>query len=227
MGKRKYTTSAATTAQRRKAAWKHGQNAATALTQTVHPCRRDLCPLNRVNADGTSLCEGSEPTTSAPGATEGFDRCETRRVVEGSGKQLEACVVELAINPDVRRRYLEALDGNPDGLREQTATFFAAMANLTERELAELQREGGVISFPIFSKDGDEVGSGTKVNPRVEPLQKFLEMLGMTAAQQAITPKSAGEKNRDDGIGATLDFYTRRAALAGPPMKVVKGEAEP
>lgn len=225
MGKRKYTTSAATTAQRRKAAWKHGQNARTALTQTVHPCRRDLCPLNRVSDDGTSLCAGSEPTAAAPGAAldvgSGFDRCETRRVVEGSGKQLEACVVELAINPDVRKRYLEALEGNPDGLREQTATFFAAMANLTEREMAELLREGGVISFPIFSKDGDEVGTGTKVNPRVEPLQKFLEMLGMTAAQQAITPKSAGEKKRDDGIGATLDFYTRRAALAGPPMKRV------
>lgn len=220
MGKRKYTTSAATTAQRRKAAWKHGQHAATALTQTVHPCRRDLCPLNRMSGDGTSGCAGAEPASVAAEAVEGFDRCETRRLVEGGGKALEACVVELVINPDTRRRYLEALEGNPDGLREQTATFFAAMANLSEGELAQLQREGLAISFPIFSKDGDEVGTGTKVNPRVEPLQKFLEMLGITAPQQAITPKSAGEKKRDDGIGASLDFYARRAALAAGAKRV-------
>lgn len=221
MGKRKYTTSAATTAQRRKAAWKHGQNAATVLTQTVHPCRRDLCPLNRVSDDGTSKYGGAEVSGAViDELADGFDRCNTRQLVQESGKELEACVVELVINPDVRKRYLEALEGNLDGLREQTATFFAAMASLSQDELAALQSEGLAVKFDIFGKDGTLAGTGTKVNPRAEPLLKFLENLGMTASQQAITPKSAGEKKRDDGIGATLDFYTRRAALAAGPKPV-------
>jgi hypothetical protein len=202
VGKRKYTRSAKTDAQRRGAAFKHGQYAATALTRTVHPCKRSLCPLSGENGDG-------------------FDGCATRKGVEEQGRVLEACIVELVINPETRQRYLRALqDGDLEGLQESAATFFAAMSGLSASELAKVQREGLAIDYEIFNKDGDNVGTGVKVNPRVEPLQKFLEMLGLTAAQHAITPKSAGEKKRDDGIGNTLDFYARRAALAAGPKLV-------
>ena len=199
--RRTYTMSPVAKAQRRAAAWKHGQRAATVLTQTVPPCKKSLCPLTDETERG---------------------RCLIKRNMDEQGKPLEICPVQLSVNPDTRQAFMAAMDtGDLTGLREITATLFAGMTNLSQDELAKVMRDGLAIDFDVYNKDGDVVGSGKKVNPAIEPLLKILEMLGVTAPQQAITPKSAGEKTRDGGIGATLDFYARRAALAGPPMKRV------
>lgn len=199
MSKRPYTMSAKALARSRGAAWKHGQYAATALTQSVPPCKKSLCPLTDENERGC---------------------CAIKRNMDQQGKVLEACPLQLTVNPETRKAFVEAMgSGDLAGMQELVATLFAGLMNLSQDEMAKVLRDGLAIDFDIYNKDGDVVGSGKKVNPAIDPLLKILDSLGVTAAQQAITPKSAGEKKRDDGIGATLDFYARRAALAGPPMK--------
>lgn len=199
MSKRKYTMSAKAKAQRRSAAWKHGQRAATALTQSVPPCKKSLCPL-----------EGDEK-----------GNCSIKRAMEAKDKSMEVCPLPLAVNADTRRAYLTALqNGDFGGLQEMVATLFAGMFGFAMEEFGRLSDEGGSITFDIFGPDGEKA-QGTKVNPRYEPFLKLLEVLGITASQQAITPKSQGEKKRDDGIGNAMDFYRRRAALAGGGLKVI------
>lgn len=198
VSKRSYTMSPKAKAQRKGAAWKHGQRAATALTQAVPPCKRSTCPL-----------EGDEK-----------GNCSIKRMADEKEKVIEVCPLPIAIDASTRKAFLDALqNGDLTGLQELVATLFAGMYGFAISEFGELSREGGAISFDIFGPDGNTV-TGTKVNPRYEPFLKLMDVLGITAGQQAITPKSAGEKKRDDGIGATLDFYSRRAALAAGPKPV-------
>lgn len=190
--RRKYTLSPAALAQRRAAAWKTGEHATTALRQAVPPCSRKHCPMS-----GDDL-----------------HNCSVKRQVEASGSALDVCPVRLVADPVTRDRYLTAIrDGKVEGLAELTATTLAGMAHLATSELAKIQDEGLAIPFTVYGPDGSPM-DGVKPNPRATPTLQLLDMLGMTASQQAITPKSQGERKRDEGLTGLAELLVRRRQLA-------------
>lgn len=198
--------SAAALDQRRAAPWQHGQNARSTLTQIVHPCKPGLCPIENPDERG---------------------HCVIKRSFAREQRNLEACPVPIVSNEETRKRIQAAIEkGDGHAMADLQAGLLAQLHDLTASELGKLSEEGLSIESPIVGKNAagetEVVGYTSRVNPRAEPVTKFIEQLGATAAQQAITPKAAGEKKRDDGIGHALDFYARRAALAGPPMKRVE-----
>lgn len=172
------------------------------LTQTVPPCKPSLCPLTDPEQKG---------------------RCQIKRDMETANRSLEVCPVQLVVNEATRAKLLKAIEsGDPTQAQDLIATLMAGMHELAGSQLAEVMREGLSVDVDVFGSDGERVGSTVKVNPRAEPMLKLLEMVGATAAQQAITPKASGERKRDEGIGKALDFYKRRRELAaatfgGPP----------
>ena len=185
--------SPAARAQRRAAAWKHGQNAATAIAQAIPPCKRSTCPM-------------TDPAEKA--------NCSIKRQVEASGSALAACPVQLVFAPDVRERYVAAIEsGETKGLAELAGTALAAMQQLAGQELAKVQGEGLAVEAPVFSPEG-EMLTTLRTNPRAEPLLKLLDMLGFSAQHQAITPRARAERSADEGIGSIADFLQKRRQLA-------------
>ena len=182
-------------AQRRGAAWKHGERAATPLRRAIHPCREDLCPM------------------SYP--------CALREKVAAAGGALEACLLELAISDDLREGYRRALaEGDLTGLRVLVADTLASMAGVHQREMLSIILEGGFATkAPVFSKDGEEIGSRLIQNPRAIPFLELSKLLGLSADQQAVTPKSRGETERDISAAKHLDWM-RNFAAALPPAPV-------
>lgn len=185
--------SAAARAQRRAAAWKTGQYAATAVAQAFPPCKRSTCPM-------------TDPNEKA--------NCAIKRQVESDGSALAACPVALVYSPDVRERYVAAIEnGEARGLAELAGTALAAMQQLAGQELAKVQTEGLAVEAEIFGPDGDTLRQ-LRANPRAEPLLKLLDMLGFSATHQAITPRATAERKADEGIGSIADFLQRRRQLA-------------
>jgi len=175
-------------AQRRTAAWKHGGRAATALRQSVHPCRESSCPL----ADDDS---------------EGYP-CTMRRGLEDQGAAMEVCLPRLAIDPKVRDAYLDALRGDERGLQPLIADVMAAQAQLHVQELGKLLAKGFELPVHAVTKDGailtDEDGEPvvikTVVNPAAIPTLKLAELMGYTAQAQAIGPAYDAKQRRDNGF---------------------------
>lgn len=194
--------SAAARAQRRAAAWKTGQYAATAVAQAFPPCKRSTCPMTE-NEKGN---------------------CAIKRQVEADGSALAACPVALVYAPDVRERYVAAIEsGEARGLAELAGTALAAMQQLAGQELAKVQTEGLAVEAEIFGPDGDALRQ-LRANPRAEPLLKLLDMLGYSATHQAITPRATAERKADEGIGSIADFLQRRRQLAA--AAALEGEAD-
>jgi hypothetical protein len=168
-------------AQRRAAALKHGEYAQTALGQALPPCK---------------------PATCLNGGT---GTCDLKKAVEQSGGGLSACLVSLG-HETTLHAYLEALrTGGLQGLQELTAASLAGQAILGHAELAKLLTEGLVIDQPIVGRTEDGgtavLGHRPAENPRAANTFRLLQQLGHTAADQVLTPKSRGEKNRDEGLG--------------------------
>ena len=188
-------------AQRRAAAVKTGEHAATALGQALPPCKPAVCPN-----DGTGTCD-------------------VKRAVESRGGGLSACLVSLG-HHDVMRAYLAAIEtGDLKGLAELAATSMAGQLALAHGELSALMHEGLVVNVPIVGRnaDGDlEVVAERPVeNPRAANTFQLLRQLGHTAADQAITPRSSGERERDQGLG-----LAGRAAWVSQMRKGLAGEGE-
>jgi hypothetical protein len=168
-------------AQRRAAAVKTGQHATTALGQALPPCKPAVCPNG------------------------GTGTCDIKRAVEARGGGLSACLVSLG-HHDVMQAYLSAIQtGNLDGLAELAATSMAGQLALAQGELSALLQEGLVSQVPVVGRnaDGDlEVVAERPIeNPRAANTFQLLRQLGHTAADQAITPRSSGERERDQGLG--------------------------
>jgi hypothetical protein len=168
-------------AQRRAAAVKTGEYAATALGQALPPCKPAVCPNG------------------------GTGTCDVKRAVEARGAGLSACLVSLG-HQDVMKAYLAAIQtGDLDGLAELAATSMAGQLALAQGELSVLLQEGLVVNVPVIGRntEGDlEVVAERPVeNPRAANTLALLRQLGHTAADQAITPKSSGERERDRGLG--------------------------
>lgn len=188
-------------AQRRAAAVKTGEYATTALGQALPPCKPAVCPNDR---KGT---------------------CDVKRAVESRGAGLSACLVSLG-HHDIMEKYLTALQtGDLNGLAELAATSMAGQLALAHGELAALMNEGLVVQVPIVGRnaDGDlEVVAERPVeNPRAANTFQLLRQLGHTAADQAITPKSSGERDRDKGLG-----LAGRAAWVNQMRRDLAGESE-
>jgi hypothetical protein len=185
-------------AQRRAAPLKTGEHAQTALGQALPPCKPAVCP------------------------NDGKGTCEVKTAVEKAGGGLSSCLVSLG-HQDTIAAFAQAIEnGDIKGLRDLTAASLAGQTVLAHSQLQELIREGLVVDFPIIGKNQDGeveiVGSRPVENPRAAQTLKLLQQLGHTAQDQAITPKSQGERNRDEGLGQAghAAFITRmRQQLAG------------
>ena len=168
-------------AQRRAAAVKTGEYATTALGQALPPCKPAVCP------------------------NKGTGTCDVKRAVESRGGGLSACLVSLG-HHDVMQAYLAAIQtGDLKGLAELAATSMAGQLALAHGELSALMHEGLVVQVPIVGRnaEGDlEVVAERPVeNPRAANTFQLLRQLGHTAADQAITPRSSGERESDQGLG--------------------------
>jgi hypothetical protein len=186
-------------AQRRAAAVKTGQYATSALAQALPPCKPAVCP------------------------NDGKGTCDVKRAVEARGGGLSACLVSLG-HQDVMQAYLTAIQtGDLAGLAELAATSMAGQLALAQGELVALLQEGLVAQVPVVGRnaDGDlEVVAERPIeNPRAANTFQLLRQLGHTAADQAITPRSSGERERDQGLG-----LAGRAAWVSQMRKGLAGE---
>ncbi|HBL30578.1 MAG TPA: hypothetical protein DD490_27400 [Acidobacteria bacterium] len=168
-------------AQRKAAAVKTGQYATTALAQALPPCKPGVCPNG------------------------GTGTCDVKRAVEARGAGLSACLVSLG-HQEVMAKYLTAIQtGDTKGLAELAATSMAGQLALAHDQLNLLLQEGLVVSFPIVGRnaegDLEVIAERPAENPRAANTFQLLRQLGHTAADQAITPKSNGERERDHGLG--------------------------
>jgi hypothetical protein len=168
-------------AQRRAAAVKTGEYATTALGQTLPPCKPAVCPNG------------------------GTGTCDIKTAIESRGAGLSTCLVSLG-HQEVRTAYLKAVQtGDLEGIHELAATSLAGQLALAQGELAVLLQEGLVVQVPVVARnaEGDlEVIAERPVeNPRAANTLALLRQLGHTAGDQAVTPKSSGERDRDRGLG--------------------------
>jgi hypothetical protein len=168
-------------AQRRAAAVKTGEHATTALAQALPPCKPSVCP------------NGGKGT------------CDVKQAIEARGAGLSACLVSLG-HQDVMQAYLNALrTGDLAGLEELAATSLAGQLALAQGELTVLLQEGLVVQVPIVGRNAEGelevVAERPTENPRAANTLALLRQLGHTAADQAITPKASGERDRDRGLG--------------------------
>jgi hypothetical protein len=168
-------------AQRRAAAVKTGEYATLALAQALPPCKPAVCPNG------------------------GTGTCDVKRAVEAQGGGLSACLASLGQH-EVMQKYLAAIQsGDLSGIAELAATSLGGQVTLAHGELAVLMQEGLVVQVPIVGRNADgelEVVAERPVeNPRAANTFQLLRQLGHTAADQAITPKASGERERDHGLG--------------------------
>ncbi len=181
-------------AQRRGAAWKTGQHAESSLG-SLPPCKPSLCPLGE----------------------DGFP-CDLRDKRTEQGKPTERCAPQLLVDPQMHAAFLRAREtGDPGELSPIYALLMASMTQLSMMELQNLSKEGGFsITEEYLSKDGDVLTKSVE-NPRGRGALKLLEMVGATADQQGLTPKSRSQANRDDSVADLFTFLgsTRKALNDG------------
>jgi len=189
-GRPKGPCNAAELAQRRTAAWKHGQRASSVLRQTIPPCNAKHCHLE-------------------------FP-CEIRRLKEERGKVPEVCLVKVAVDEAAFKAYRDAMEGDPEALREMTAQSLAGLHQVLGDATVELIGNGGAtVEHEILNKDGDVLGTHTRAHPNVDSVVKLAQVLGVTGKDQQVTPKSRGDSDRDDRLIDIAGFMAaKRAAQA-------------
>ncbi len=141
--------------------------------------------------------------------------CALKDQVDGAGGALEACLPDLVSHPEIAAKWKRALEtGDVAGLQDFVASSLGGLSVLQNRELIKILKDGLAIEETLYSKDGDELGSRTVANPAAKPFLELTRLLGLTAPDQRLTPKSQDQAARDQGIGALVDFMTdRRRAL--------------
>ncbi len=130
--------------------------------------------------------------------------------VEARGGAMETCLPRLKLDPHIEAAYRQALvDGDDQALRALVVQSVAGLHGLHFQELAQVVTEGLAIEEDLYGKDGDLLGTRKVANPRAYSLLELGKQLGLTADQQAITPKSRGETQRDVSVSKTLDHVRR------------------
>jgi hypothetical protein len=181
-------------AQRQSAAVKTGEHSRRLLGAALPPCKTAVCPEEAQGGQGYP--------------------CDVKKGVEARGGGLAVCLVHLG-QADVAARFRDAIvEGRTERLAELRSLSLAAYQALEHGELEKLLAEGLTIDRPIvgFDEAGPKVLDHIVVaNPRAENLIRVSKLLGNTADDQVITPKSRGEKAANDGVGQ----MGRAAWLAG------------
>lgn len=179
-------------AQRRAAAWKTGKHAESSLGPMV-PCKRSVCPLGE----------------------EGYP-CDLKTKADAAGGITERCAPAGMVDPAVHAAYKRALENqDPSELAPLQALFLSSMSGLASSQLKALMEEGGfAIDQEFVTKDGD-ILNRLEENPRGKNTLKLLEMLGATADQQQLTPKSKKEGDRDEGAANLFAFLGRSRKALG------------
>lgn len=176
--------SPAAKAQRRTAALRTGEHAATPTRRTLPACRKATCP---------GQC---------------FP-CSLRSDAASRGLALEVCPVALVADSARRDAYLKALaDNDRSAIRPLVASKLGLLDQLAEKELDKLADEGLVSEQELFGGDGEALVRKVE-NPRAKPLFAVLGLLGVDAREQLATPKAASEAKKDEAIGSAASLLDR------------------
>lgn len=192
--KRAYTLSAAAISQRRTAAVKHGRHRRPEAPAVAVPCRADRCPVE-------------------------FP-CALRQQLLARGTPVEACVLmPITVDPATRDRYLRALNGDGDALREPMAELLAGTEHLTRQAMEHLAEHGAVLEEPITGTDEDGntelLGHRVKPNYNVDLMELGLRTLGVSATEQQITPRSRRGGDAAETLLDLADFMRQKRAAVG------------
>jgi hypothetical protein len=205
--RRKYTQSPKTDAQRRVAARTHGKTCATAVRQVLPACIRRQCPL--ADADGTGY------------------PCTLKQRVEEVGGVVESCPLPLVTSTEAAEAYRNALaKGDLSGLANLTATALGSLAGTTVSELRKVAEEGFKTETEVvIGMRGETPITSTveKKNPRAEVALDAMKVLGLTADQQQLTPKSQGDAKRGDAAAGFFSGLKQFSAFG--PTPTAEGEA--
>jgi hypothetical protein len=129
---------------------------------------------------------------------------------------LERCPLPLVVDQDVAERLAAAIaEGDPSKIAEIQGTALAAAIHIRDRGLAQLLRDGLSIEIPVaFNESGQPTAHKAIQHPSAWPVMELLKHTGATADQQAITPKSRAERDRDVSVADALNFMaTKRKQL--------------
>lgn len=183
-------------ANRRKAAWKTGEHSQAPLGQLVPPCKASTCPLG----------EAGYP-------------CDLRRQRDEEGLVTERCAPTFLTDPATLQLVSQALqDEDPTHLQPLVAPLLAGGYELLGRELQTLGREGLAVERQTVSPEGDPLAFLVE-NPRARPTLDLMKLLGITAADQAVTPKARAQRSRDEGLVDLVDWLAtaRQPVPLAPP----------
>jgi hypothetical protein len=93
---------------------------------------------------------------------------------------------------------------------EAISSLALAESELVRRQAVDDILERGVaFDEPVLNGKGEAIGTRHRVNPLLEPMRHLDEMLGHTADQRRITPKSRGGEAAN---AAALAFRLKRDA---------------
>jgi len=146
--------------------------------------------------------------------------CALKGQVERAGGAMTVCLPDLATHPEISEAYRRAIvDGDLEALAHINADALAGMHALHRGELRKLLDEGLREDVPIVDKWGDVVGSRPLANPRSFPFLELSKLVGVTADQQAATPKARGETQRAVSEAQHLEWMRTQAGRFGSPAE--------
>lgn len=187
--KRDYTMSPAARKQRHGAPWQHGGFDSTALGQLMPPCQPSKCPKGK----------------------DGFP-CDIRRTADEDGEGIDRCPIYLGKNAGRVTEMAEAFkNGDVDYFCELTALPATIAFAVLNNGLADLLRNGLTIE-EVELYQGEIVDDVVrhKTNPSAKPTIDLLQLLGVTADQMRVTPKSQGEHSVEESFATLADRMAER-----------------
>lgn len=192
---RGYTVSPEARTQRKGAPWKTGLYDQSILGQVMPPCMRAKCPLGQ----------------------EVFP-CEVRQAADDAGRKLERCPVVLGEDASALQELADAiLRGDLDPLAQGTALSMRLAKTILDKGLVEILQDGLTVEEAVVH-DGEVLTDVVKykTHPSAKPVTELLQILGVTADQQQLTPKSQGDKRMKESFTTLADrMAARRQALQG------------
>jgi hypothetical protein len=100
--------------------------------------------------------------------------------------------------------YLAAAEGEFAALDPLHVEAMAESELLRREMVREVQERGVLVEEALIDKDGRAAGTRIKANPVLEPMRRFSEILGHTADQLRLTPKSRGEESKSVALAAAF-----------------------
>lgn len=120
---------------------------------------------------------------------------------------------DFEVDAEMVAIFEQAMQNDPRALRRLTAGQLAALTQLLHDELAQLQIESMAQFVPMLDADGDplldedgEVILRTVTNPRSDTVLRLAKLLGVSAEDQRLTPKSWDEANLADATADIRQF---------------------